>query len=944
MAADGDDKPGPTKEMLATRIVQDVGAADGTTHMIFSVEAPCVLTNDNVPGDRNTTVYADRIEIHGPILRQGRKIALHAREITGVGSNAGIDVSGDSAVGTPDALPPGKPGDTGHDGERQGFSNSAATDGGAGQAGGNGSSGKPGAAAGSITVVAYRFSGTALRFAANGGNGSAGQTGGAGGRGGTGGKGAEGFTYGHGAGRGGVIWKHVQGGNGGHGGNGANGGNGGNGGDGGAAGHVDCRHVVHEAAPIVSATPGSGGAAGGAGAAGAAGAGGQEGGSHDDSGGGNHGLVGGPGAPGTAGKAGATGAAGSASATVVTLADMKLAVHPIQAGMMLQQAKLGYISADPDVPGSFTAPSAALRWLFDTTASYAATPAPQNTGFSASDLQRFAGINSQAHSLLKNMSQHRDAFGNSFAWAPGLSYDYCNETLGKLCDEFDAVGAALDKYLDLQAVLADRQAGAASGLGSARGKLGSIADRIADLDKSIESSAEDIGTLMDGVQTAQDNVRTALGLAADAVVRKTGCKLDSLFQALGMIAMTDPETSMFSKVVATQAAGALNGLVEQNDYATIGAGQVRKDYLVAQIQNLNSEVSSLDEGYKRLGTTSKLVPDDPNCYKVKATAAEIEQGLKPYTSLDEVKAVIADVDKLVAASQALNDGILQYNAFVSQKSEVIGQKAQLDADIGDYETIISQITDFGVAGITAMLMRTYHQMRDDCISMIYMTSRTFGYWSVSRPDVRSLLPTSGDVGPTQVHTAKGTVLGLAFDANAHFRKPRQYFSNPTGKNPNPIVLDDKDLLASFQRADKTGSYTLYYALPLPTTGVNINDNHFAGMRNVRISEIQVYLDGATADGELNITVTRGGREQIANAVGDVLTFETDPVTTQFSYDPKSPTLAISRRATFAASDNDVFAAVGPFCTWTFQIDSTLNTKVDLSGLKSVSLVFFGHCI
>ena len=114
------------------------------------------------------------------------------------------------------------------------------------------------------------------------------------------------------------------------------------------------------------------------------------------------------------------------------------------------------------------------------------------------------------------------------------------------------------------------------------------------------------------------------------------------------------------------------------------------------------------------------------------------------------------------------------------------------------------------------------------------------------------------------------------------------------------------------------------------------------MRNVRIGEIQVYLDGAKVQGELNITVGRGGREQIANAAGDALTFETDPVETRFSYNPV--TMAISRPATFAVSDSDVFATVGPFCTWTFKIDAALNTKVDLSGLKAVRLVFFGHCL
>ena len=184
MAADGGAVPGsPTKEALATRIVQERGGTDGTTKYIFSVEAPCRLTNDDVPGDRNTIVYADRLEIQGAISRPGLRIALYAREIVGVGADAGIDVSGRSAADTPDALPPGAPGSTGQNGQRQGEGITGASDGGQAQNGGDGQAGGSGTAAGSITVVAYRLSGSALHFRANGGSGANGQAGGAGGRG-----------------------------------------------------------------------------------------------------------------------------------------------------------------------------------------------------------------------------------------------------------------------------------------------------------------------------------------------------------------------------------------------------------------------------------------------------------------------------------------------------------------------------------------------------------------------------------------------------------------------------------------------------------------------------------------------------------------------------------------------------------------------------------------
>lgn len=929
------------KERLASRITQDVGNSDGsTTHVIYTIDAPCVLAEDSVPGDRNTTVYADRIEIHGALHRPGRKIALYAREIHGVGAGSGFDVSSASVTATQDVLPPAEPGSHGANGERQNKSVTPGTNGANGKDGvAVGAKGADAASAGSITVVAYRLSGDTLRFEANGGNAEPGQAGQTGGHGGNGGNGADGFVWGSGVRRGGVIYHHVNGSNGGSAGSGGKGGNGGAGGRGGNAGHIVCRYVEKEKAdPVLVATPGSGGKGGAAGAGGAAGTPGNGGPGHDGTSDGSRGAAGANGANGTAGADGANGAAGSATATVVKLDDMWATAHPVQAGLLLQQARLGYIAADPSIKDSFTTPSASLRWLFDITKPFCASTPPQGVG--TSDIARLAAINAQAQSLLTRMSHYRDAFGNSFAWTPCLSYDYCEKTLDALGTQFDVIGKAVDDYITEHAAQEARHESASAGLAQARSKSAAITDRLADVDSSIASSAEAIGKLMDDVTAAQANLVTALGEAANNVEAATGCKMDSLFQALGMVAMTDSESSMFAGVVATQTAGMLNGFAEQADYATLGPGQVRKDYLVAQIDSLDDKMKTLDEGYKRLGKTSQLVPNDPNCYKVKATAAQIEQELGPYKKVKGVDKALADVDKLVAASQALNDGILTYNAWVMQKSEMLGQKKQFDTDVGDFETILSQLADD--AGLMAMMMRTYHHIRDECISMIYMTSRTYSYWAVRRPNIRGLLPESGDIGPVDIHTAIGTVLGDATDAHKAFGNIGQSFNSPIGKTPNPIVIDDKQQLAAFARPDTSGSYTLYHALPIPPPGCTRDDNHFAGMRNVRISEIQVYLDGAVAEGQLSITITRGGREEIANAAGEHLTFESTPIDVQFSYDLK--TMAISRQATFAATDTDVYAPVGPFCTWTFKVDAALNDKVDLSGLTAVRLIFFGHCL
>ena len=198
------------KEKLATRISQDVGNSDGsTTGFIYSIEAPCVITNDDALGDRNMTVYADRIEIHGMIRRPGRKIALYAREIVGLDAGAGFDVSGPPVTATQNALPPAQPGSNGPDGHQDNKTVTPGINGTNGKdAGDTAAKGADAASGGSITIVAHKLSKHALQLVANGGNAEAGQAGQAAGNGGNGGNGTGGFVYGSGAGRGGVIWHH----------------------------------------------------------------------------------------------------------------------------------------------------------------------------------------------------------------------------------------------------------------------------------------------------------------------------------------------------------------------------------------------------------------------------------------------------------------------------------------------------------------------------------------------------------------------------------------------------------------------------------------------------------------------------------------------------------------------------------------------------------------
>jgi hypothetical protein len=89
-------------------------SADGKSEIICYPEVD--LTIDIVPGDRATTILADRITVSGTLTRPGINLTLLAREIV-CGAGAKIDLSGAPPLKTsPKAKNGPNPGDPGADG------------------------------------------------------------------------------------------------------------------------------------------------------------------------------------------------------------------------------------------------------------------------------------------------------------------------------------------------------------------------------------------------------------------------------------------------------------------------------------------------------------------------------------------------------------------------------------------------------------------------------------------------------------------------------------------------------------------------------------------------------------------------------------------------------------------------------------------------------------
>jgi hypothetical protein len=1012
--------------------------------LVLTQQQPTPATMVYVDPGLSLTVIADSVTICGQLSFPGKAVSIMARNIgtaaASDGTAAAIDVSGGTAALPAAPQPPLSQAADGRHGHVEIFHSHKypGGDGAWGQQGATGATGATGGAGGTIALFTESFeSGANLMLTANGGTGGlaqtaqAGQDGGNGGKGdksaldwlipgGNGGQGGAGGTGGIGGtgGAGGTIsvnavlpatgvtlTAQATGGTGGVGGNGGtgasggnagsgdtsdpadyplpSGGNGGDGGQGGAAGNGGAGGTISSNLPaagptIALSTLGvSGGSVGTPGSAAAPGAGGRGLDSEGSSHGGNGNPPSSPIPPGSPGQPGTNDASGSP----IGYSDIGARVSSAQSSMVLQKAKLLYLTADPTAnPSAYAEASTLLIWLQETLAAYAGSTPP--AGYSTDDVSLLGSIYQQSSALLLQLTFGRDSFGNVQSFVPQGSYSMYSGLLQSMLGPQGTFTQLEAQYLmnlnalgQTQATLQQLSVPVLQGQQQAAALGGQAAAALA----AATALASTIATDNAAVDHQYAMMEAAISGIEQELCALAGlnCTIDTMTQALNMVVGV---SSLADAAQAQQAAGAVKtaeasqakqiaagakigtdsaGLLKSTVANCLGVASLPTTALVAQVDVLGQNVTSVSEAYASNG--SMLTTADPNAYKLLVAQADYDALLKQYLGLSAARAAINAIQQYVTLVQQRNTDILSFNTQVGTLLSLQAQTAQNAAQLSLANAALASTSNPALAPLVAFMARLYHDARAQVINTLYMASRSLAFWSVDAPDTSfttlvGLTDPSGITAASLAASMQQIVNELEDAITSFGTAPQTFPTSSGGTNPQGILVtittaSDPGLMSTFTTLNGANVYALSLALPVVVPSTSESDSPFFAKANVRLSKVRAWVNGASVGSNTNgvacltVGITHTGTESITNPKDSTVNVYTHaPISKTFQFDTRQvqQSSGIVEDGDFAGASNDsMFAQPGPFTTWQIVVDPRYNTGLDMSQVSGLTLEFWG---
>lgn len=879
----------------------------GTANLQYCVGTPVFLA-----AEQDVTIYANRVYfLAGSSSFPGQNISIHAREIGTVGP-AGVParLAVDGAAGGAAAPKVPNTDPAGPSGASAGGPDPHPTAGGQGAQGAQGGQGTVGNVAGSISLYCYAIlPNTLLQLSAVGGMGGIGQDGQDGQDGGIGGQGGD--VYGN------TSAPCAAGGVGG------TGGTGGIGGTGGVGGTVDLYCVSQVPADAVISINTAGGVGGPGGPGGFGGPGGPGGVSHSAMPGfpGNQGNSGAPGAIGATGTSGQPGSQNfeenSPSYTATAFAG---SLNAYQCQMVIERARLLYLEADG------TTADPLFAQAYDAFSFYASLY--DQSAATLSDPLK--SILAQATSYTVQLNSKLDVYGRPYNYVPLVSYNTYDALLSEQLAMFATIETAFDGYF---ANLQQQKQAAQHVQDCITSTTASIASNKA----SIVALLDDASALVPSIEAAQVAVVRAQAVLQAAIVElkdmiegDIGCPLVNILESVGMSILTSGKVSPSSVITA-----ALSGLASYNPNSVpFGLGSLNRAFLVSLVQFVESNVQSIKEGYGNIG--GLITEDDPNGARLVQAEIQFDELYTLFfNKWGAAQAVEQAFTAYVQAVQYRNQLISNYNNDYiqactlwqsDQSLQQLLQKAQ-DCLQGNNGPFLPEVVTF--------MSHAYHQARTELIRSLYLTSRAQQFWAVAPYDgLRALigLDDPSQINSSTLATAQYQLLANFENAITNQGQVSESFS------PLQIVIDDSNTLMAF----RDDPQLLIPISPVMADTPASPSQPFAGLANVRLTTVRVYVEGAsTANGALRVSIMHGGYETIVSPDNVAMSFIHKPLSVTFQYALAAPNgIAIDGTIGDTTAD-DNFALIGPFTTWSVKVDPLLNAGLDLSQVSRITIEFGG---
>ncbi|GKT82049.1 hypothetical protein ColTof4_14472 [Colletotrichum tofieldiae] len=634
-------------------------------------------------------------------------------------------------------------------------------------------------------------------------------------------------------------------------------------------------------------------------------------------------------------------------------------VIPEQCEMVLEKADAAYFTNDPNYFQTaavlYTRLIRRLRFLDNLTGDVQklrlvqAYQALEHQGLTTESIAQLSRIYKTAKDRMCKLSLGQDMFCHKPAWVPRLSLSYYEKRIKKLLEDYEKVEKAYQEYAKAQ----QKEVALKSHIETAQG--GNNITRSAVQYQMDEIINKELPTIAKVIAQSGSKLTDARKKLEDALV-KLKHYIENTFL---LSAQTILDAFSTLSMAPHGFTGIVQGLeVAYKSWTTIENLQgiaVKKDYIIDKLESCAGTIGSLTESFKRL-KSGELEVQDPGYGKIMAEESKIEEILHDFKKAipgDMIAGVEEPLNNFKTMVQQRNSAVLDYNAKVQFLLELHNMLSACDEEsrrLGDAALNLNP----ELPAIYFWLKRLKSRMQLEILQRLNYEARALAFWGPM--DIKEIRfdapsPAGGSIDLRRHQSSLDNAFEICY---GEFQNgPWEYWPISRDLTEAGIVLDMSNMIEALCKPRLTPKNTEVY-----TAAFSINPikaSKFLTMANVRLTQVRVWLLGATVEPDnqgqhrLRVDIDHTGYETIWDESGKPFKFEHDPVPLQFEYDTRlfnetgqvsgSPKLVYSRQAIEKdynggkkpePSDRP---PIGPFTDWVTTVRSDVNPGLKMNVTK-----------
>ena len=559
--------------------------------------------------------------------------------------------------------------------------------------------------------------------------------------------------------------------------------------------------------------------------------------------------------------------------------------------------------------------------------------------FKSAAIQQLVHIREQAQNRLETIHMGNNYYGLSADYVPRASYDTMSASLKASLSMFKSIAASYARWnklvveqafskQDLQNAVQHCDDLEASSRVSGQRLLGMMA-----------TTANLIASLQLEFASRRLKVKAAIEKVADKISNAFGgIHLEDIVEAATMLAFS-PELPM----AGIQGVSLLNKAITQvKDEHGVA---IDKSLLVTKIKTVSGNLETIQEGIKQENDGS-ISLDDAGGAKLIIARDDLK------ALLDSYKTILAkeDCDPIYTAFQSYIDIVLQRNSAVFRYNACIQAYGQIQMDLAavrqNVDVVAQNTTRNGIAyarnaaTLGSLMSQMYDKALLELLRTLFFAQRAYRFMSLENASHGTLI--GGPFSATSVEGIESAVLGFETDlqsAYSKFGEDASTFGGETKHGTKTCIVwklapEEVETLCS-----DASSARVVIQIPAAVVGDSLAVNPFAGRADVRINQVQFYVDGdgVGINDRISVKLTHQGNDTIADPQTGLATeFVHDSISAHFEYkwipstDASKPAKVadITIDGTMFKSDTK-YALPGPFASWeiALQGDESARSKI-----------------